>query len=72
MVLENYQYKQNMDDGRDDNGRQVIEIALINEQMQVRQTFQLPMPSVPYTTDVLSSNLDHSEVYTTICDKVCQ
>ena len=39
---------------------------------------QLPVQSVPITTDVVSSNLDQGEVYkrgvldTTLCDKVCQ
>jgi len=37
---------------------------------------QLPMQSVPITTDVVSSNLDQGEVYNIIymgkCDKVCQ
>ena len=32
---------------------------------------QLPMQSVPITTDVGSLNLDQGEV-TTLCDKVCQ
>jgi hypothetical protein len=32
---------------------------------------QLNMQSVPITTDVVSSNLNHGEVYN-ICDKVCQ
>ena len=44
--------------GGDDNGGQVIEIALINELRQVTQPFQLPMTSVPNTTDIVSSNLD--------------
>ena len=36
-------------------------------------TLQLPMQSVPITTDVVSSNLDQGEVYNIIiCDKVCQ
>jgi hypothetical protein len=34
---------------------------------------QLPMQSVPITTDVVSSNLAQGEVYsTTLCDQVCQ
>jgi hypothetical protein len=33
---------------------------------------QLPMESVPITTEVVSSNLNQGEVYTTLCDKVCR
>jgi len=33
---------------------------------------QLPMQSVPITTDVVSLNLDQGEVYNILCDIVCQ
>ena len=33
---------------------------------------QLPMRSVPITTNVVSLNPAHGKLYTTLCDKVCQ
>ena len=36
------------------------------------KTTYLPMHAVPITTDVVSSNLEQGEVYTTLCDYVCQ
>jgi hypothetical protein len=42
-------------------------VAMIAWQLDL----QLPMQSVPITTDVVSSNIDQGEC-PTLCDKVCQ